>query len=140
MTRGPYPDPTLPRQPGSTGGRRCVVRRSRLLAAGLTATMLVVPLVGVSASAADADRYGGGRGHGHGNRHEDRIDDLTKVASGLASQRRLDADSRVDVYVALSGRGTDVATPGTTAEEASTLDLPCFTGSEVLTCFWDSGA
>jgi len=65
MTRGPYPDPTLPRQPGSTGGRRCAVRRSRLLAAGLTATMLVVPLVGVSASAADADRYGGGRGHGH---------------------------------------------------------------------------
>ncbi|WP_299273173.1 hypothetical protein [uncultured Georgenia sp.] len=41
------------------------MRRSRLLAAGLTATMLVVPLVGVSASAADADRYGGGRGHGH---------------------------------------------------------------------------
>lgn len=88
------------------------MRRSRLLAAGLTATMLVVPLV----------------------------DDLTTVASGLDNPRGLVADRRGDVYVALSGRGTDAATPGMTAEEAAALDLPCFTGPEGLTCLGDTGA
>ena len=114
------------------------MRRSRLLVTGVTATLLVVQLLGVTAAAAGSDRHGGSPGYGHG--HEYRIDDLATVASGLDNPRGLVADRRGDVYVALSGRGNDAATAGMTAEEAAALDLPCFTGPEGLTCLGDTGA
>ncbi|HLT83701.1 MAG TPA: ScyD/ScyE family protein [Phototrophicaceae bacterium] len=115
------------------------MRRSRLLVTSLAAASLVVPLVGVTGSVAGGDRYGGGHGHGHGGHHY-AVDDVTTVASGLDNPRGLVAARDGRIYVALSGRGNDAATPGMTAEEAAALDLPCFTGPEGLTCLGDTGA
>ncbi|WP_193311461.1 ScyD/ScyE family protein [Georgenia satyanarayanai] len=116
------------------------MRRTRLLVAGSTAALLLVPLLGVTTSTADSARYGGGHGHGHGHGHGYEIDDLRTVASGLDNPRGLVAGRDGVLYVALSGRGHDAATAGMTAEEAAALGLPCFPGPEGLTCLGDTGA
>lgn len=114
------------------------MRRFQLVVASVATTLLMAPLVGVSASLADGGRHA--YGHGHGGRDDYQVEQLRTVASGLDNPRGLVASRTGDIYVALSGRGNDAATAGMTAEEAAALDLPCFTGPEGFTCLGDTAA
>ncbi|RPF29125.1 ScyD/ScyE family protein [Georgenia muralis] len=86
--------------------------RSRPALLGVAATCLVAPLfVATSSSAHKGD---------DGLDYE--VDDLTTVATGLASPRGLDVARNGDVYVALAGRGA--ADPG--APDAACIEHPEF--------------